>query len=41
MYIYAFKSNTMATAKKKVTQEHIIGAYMEYVLEHGKQPATL
>lgn len=29
------------TTKKKVTKEHIIGAYMEYVLEHGKQPATV
>jgi len=29
------------TAKKKVTKEHIISVYMEYVLEHGAQPATV
>lgn len=29
------------TTKKKVTKEHIITGYMEYVLEHGKQPLTV
>ncbi len=37
----AKKTTTSKSAKKPLTQEDVMTIYMEYVLEHGKRPASV